>query len=247
MAFSELSNGSVLLDSAYIEGASTAHTKVALGCCYGNVHPRFFQSVVQILGSGEKRLSAAMAVEGLYIEENRNNLVQQFFASGCEWLWMLDSDIAFNPNTLDRLLQATDNGARKIVTAAYWAQHESGNITTWLRMGSGHLSPYLSLPESGMMRLGACGMGCCLIHHDVFEAIRYMRRDNLDPWIWYGRDLIELNGVAKRAGEDVTFCIRAQRAGYSIWGLTDLVVDHYKSQPVRIPKLVLPIQHEEMT
>ena len=81
------------------------------------------------------------------------------------------------------------------------------------------------------VELGSCGMGCTLIHRNVFEKLQQILSD--DPWPWFGHDIIQTVRGAERAGEDVTFCKRAREAGFKIVGHCGVTVEHYK--PLYMP------------
>ena len=192
---------------------------------------------------GDKRLQGKIAIQcSLYVENGRNELALNFLASKGEWLWIVDTDVAFPPDTLGKLLDATHGGDRKIVAAAYWTLGPKGTpVTSWLDEEFKH---HYSMPGSGLVELGACGLGCTLIHRQVLDDIAELPRDPMDPWVWFGRDESEVGGL-QRCGEDVSFCIRARRAGHKTWGLCSLVVDHYKTVVVPGPEPGVPPQQPE--
>lgn len=215
---------------------------VALAYCHGEViRPAFMRSVVNTLVADRgQTLHGCITVEGLYIARSRNEVVGQFLhAAGCEWLWFLDTDIEFGSDVLQWLLGATSGGEKKIVAAPYWSIDDDGiPYCTWMGLEEGSLLPYRHIPEKGTVRVDACGMGCTLVHREVFLAIAKAQGTD-DPWIWFGHDLIELDSGPTRLGEDITFCIRAAKAGYATWGVCGIEVNHLKIQATRIGKVVV--------
>lgn len=207
---------------------------VALAYCHGEIiRPAFMRSVVSTIATNRGRnLCGYITSEGLYVPRGRNEIVGQFLsAPECQWLWFLDTDVAFAPDVLGKLLAATEGGKKKIVAAPYWSLGNEGEpYCTWMRVEEGSLLPYLEIPERGTIELTACGMGCTLIHRDVFTDIATARGLEEDPWIWFGHDLVVLDQGPTRLGEDISFCIRAAQSGHITWGVCDIVVDHLKLQ-----------------
>lgn len=217
---------------------------VALAYCYGElIRPQFMSSVLGVITHDRgRRVQGTVAVGCLYICEGRNYVVQQFLQSGLEWLWFLDTDVEFAPDTLDRLLEATKDGERKIVSAPYWTEDENGPFVVWYRLDPEGFRAYAEIPESGVVQLAACGMGCCLIHRDVFASMVKDRHNPDDPWVWFSHDLVEMATGPIRAGEDFSFCLRAYKRGFPTYGVTDIRVDHYKvrAQLRPKPRLMVP-------
>lgn len=213
----------------YKQQIAPSQASVALAYCHGeNVRPAFMRSVVNAIATDRGRnLRGFITSEGLYVPRGRNEIVSQFLKfSECEWLWFLDTDVAFPPDTLNRLL-AAGSDERKILAAPYWSIGEDGPYCTWMGIDDGALLPYREIPEKGVLKLDACGMGCTLIYRDVFVDVA-KNQDEGDPWTWFGHDLLETERGLTRLGEDISFCIRALRVGHATWGVCDISVDHLK-------------------
>jgi Glycosyltransferase like family 2 len=177
-----------------------------------------------------KRLPAYSAQQHVIISDSRNNLVRHFLEQDDEWLWILDPDVVFKPETLDNLLSIADPDEAPIVAAAYWNEYDGDQrFLTWHAATEDGLRLFKALPklEKGVL-IGSCGMGCTLIHRKVLETLQEAHRD--DPWTWFGHDIIETSLGPQRAGEDVTFCKRARDQGFRIVGHCGVVVEHYKPQ-----------------
>jgi hypothetical protein len=180
-----------------------------------------------------RRLRGQCTAGCLYVAEARNLLVGQFLRTRSEWLWMLDTDVSFGPDALEQTLAfATDE--RKILAAPYWSCNDNGPFCTWMKLEDDGFHYYIRLPAMGQpMVLGGCGMGFTLIHREVIEVMAATQDEELkgDPWVWFGHDLLTINGQVTRVGEDLSFCARARRLGYLTWGCPGIVVDHYKVRP----------------
>jgi hypothetical protein len=178
----------------------------------------------------EGYLPGFSATKHVIVSDNRNRLVREFLAhpAAAEWLWVLDPDIKFPPDTCSRLLGVADPVEASIVAAAYWNEYDGGErCLTWHAQTDDGLRLFRRLPDvAGAVEIGSCGMGCTLIHRTVFESLAEAHSD--DPWPWFGHDIIDTSNGPDRAGEDVTFCVRAREQGFRVVGHCGVVVEHYK-------------------
>ena len=200
-----------------------------------------------------KLLRAEGHAGGLYITMNRNGITRQFLESDCEWFWSLDTDMQFQPNTGHRLVEIAHPTERPIVSAIYFGyigetsslmqpvpiwfdEHPDGMPFVIPEMQSGRLEPLKNI-----------GFGCCLIHRSVFEkmeehygVIEHNGALFKNDFTWFDHDPIwcdeeiQYRGHTFRklvhAGEDITFCQRARRLGFSIWGSPDIETNHLKKR-----------------
>lgn len=194
-----------------------------------------------------------------YIPKARTYAVQQFLSQPAEieWMLFLDWDMIWNPDALDRLLEVADPVEHPIVGGLYFIRMEDGQVhpgwAEWNPDGSGPKN--VQTVVAGELReLAWTSMGVTLIHRSVFEALLERRAEQIagvnerlaegdprlrellrqlgfdpsagDEWPWYGHDL----RWGGRLGEDATFCIRAQEAGFKVWGYAGVVCDHMKTE-----------------
>ena len=221
--------------------------RVSLGISYQyQVHARFWVSVMEwerYLLTTQGYLPAYYSSDHGLMAASRNQTARSFLAAdSADWLWLVDSDIAFSPEASSRLLAVADPVERPIVTGAYWNDFgDSGHCLTWcVETDDGPGLVKVLPPANRLMELRSCGMGCTLIHRTVFEKLAELHRD--DPWPWFGHDVDEPRpGEFTRAGEDVTFCLRARKAGFKIVGHCGVVVEHHKAHRVSHGK-TLPIE-----
>lgn len=175
-------------------------------------------------------LPAFSARKHAIIADSRDGLVRQFLEQDADWLFMLDPDIQFPPDTSDRLLELAHPTESPIIAGAYWnAYQDDERCLTWHAATPEGLRLFKRLPDlKGGIEIGSCGMGCTLIHRNVFLRLQEARPE--EPWPWFGHDIIETSTGPDRAGEDVTFCVRAREAGFKIVGHCGVTVEHFKPQ-----------------
>ena len=77
-------------------------------------------------------------------------------------------------------------------------------------------------------------MGFTLIHRSVLEKLAVEYAD--DPWHYFGHDIINNSHV----GEDLTFCNRARKAGFSVWGHGGVLLGHTKAKTLVVSDVMNP-------
>ncbi len=164
----------------------------------------------------------------------RNVAAKQFLENDrSEWLFWLDSDMGFEPDTLERLLAVADPTERPIVGGLCFIQQETdqdgfGGCTTVARPtvfdwahgsnGEGFLSRMWYEPNA-LIQCAGTGSACILIHRSVIKKIH----NEYGP-VWYDRAKGEQGLVA----EDLSFCMRAQTVDCPVHVHTGIKTTHYK-------------------
>ena len=201
----------------------------------GTVHTVFMESLLFTLAGQEAHVSLS-GRSGLYVDNNRNLLVKEFLeVSNNDWLWMLDTDVAFPPGVLTRLLADADPVEAPIVSALYLGFADGQARPVWYLRDEGKPFPpfraIAEIPPQRLTRLDGVGMGCCLMHRSALERIGQVFPE--DPWRWFGRDIVDTSQGPCRLGEDLSFCHRAGLAEIPIWG-SNISVQHLKLHPVAL-------------
>jgi hypothetical protein len=239
-----------------------ATNDVLLGFCHaGTVAACFMDSVLAAFaedvrrGQGNRRLVEYHQTGGPYIHDNRARIARYFLEeTDKQWLWMVDNDMDFPVDSHLRLLSAAEKHDCKILGAAYWNQYGIYRpALSWLLLSPQFgIRAIRDLPDETVpVEVNAVGMGCTIIHRDVLQDVADSYPN--DPWDTFAADMMvrfedgslqvarvpedfELDGKVvvqtSRMGEDVTFCLRAKKVGYSTWGLPTLIAEHFKSQIV---------------
>lgn len=212
----------------------------------GSVHGAFMESVLNLLvydiafhrrivnGGGRLASQASCNLSG-----PRNTVVKQFLAYGqADWLWFVDTDMVFEPDTLERLLQHADPVDAPIVGGLCFALDEGRVVPTLYDLvddgrGSADVVRYDAWEPDAMMQVAATGTGCLLIHKSVLEKVRDFRPpgrpgqvgfNTAYPWFQ------ETDHDGKPVGEDITFCWRAGLVGAPIYVNTAVHIGHVKER-----------------
>ena len=206
---------------------------VAVGHIHnGEVKAAFMRSLYGTLQwdfSHQLLIRDLISMESADIIKNRNTVVAAFLKTNNSWLWFVDSDMSFAPDTLQRLIDVA-SVSRPIMAAMAFSQvDDSANypVPVWYALDGEGNYRYVRGFGDEPMRLAAVGMACCLIHRSVFE--RLADAYGGDDFTWYGRDQVILDGKRQRLGEDFTFCYRCARLEIPIWGHAGVRIGHLKT------------------
>ena len=217
------------------------HSDVLLGYLHPNeVTASFHKSLLDLIGhdlSGPRRLrSWAMVKCGTNgIPAGRNDLVKKFLATDCEWLFMVDADMGFEPHTLDALLSCADKDERPIIGGLAFAQRESmpdgfngfkcfpqPTLLEWLKHEDGHsrFTGRAHYPVNSLVKTGATGAAMLLIHRTSLERVQDEYGEN-----WF-EPVPDPNGT--KMGEDISFFVRTQSLDIPLFVHTGIRTTHYK-------------------
>jgi GT2 family glycosyltransferase len=225
------------------------HQKVMLGYLHpGHEQHCFAASLRELMfydaAHGQHIVSHAYGVApketgAAHINAGRNTLASMLLnQQEAGWLLMIDADMGFAPDTVERLLDAADAIDRPIVGGLAFAQKSDGigamyarryrMCPTIYRMYETETEvgfvPVFDYPRDQLVEVDATGAACILIHRSVLEKIT--RESPGRPF-----DQVSIaKGSTGRTdfGEDLSFCIRARAAGASIHVDTSVKTTHDK-------------------
>jgi GT2 family glycosyltransferase len=211
--------------------------------CYlhpNDVSSSFQDSVIDLLGwdlTHDRHLGPWSKVRCAPggIPEGRNQLAATLLDEGAEWMFMVDADMGFRPDTLDRLHAVADATDRPIVGGLCFAQRETNpdglngyrcfarpTIYDWVEHADGHrrFTGRADYPVNTLIRAGATGGACLLIHRSVFVKIQ----DEYGP-TWFDR----MRGTdGSLLGEDISFFVRCGALEIPLHIHTGIRTNHHK-------------------
>jgi GT2 family glycosyltransferase len=219
--------------------------KVMVGYVYGGgLDAEFVHSLERCklwdekVGSGYLNHGAwKCANGGTSIPTQRNNIVQTFLDTDCDWLWFVDTDETFDPDIIERLVTSADPVERPIVSGlvmAYRPKHAPCAVEPACAVLNDNnvLMTVRNIPAGNPWEVAAVGAGCLFVHRTVYEKVRVEAGDTAFPWFqnvsWHRPDA---NGdpVVAAMGEDYVFSLRAGKAGFPILVDTDIQCGHRKT------------------
>lgn len=213
------------------------------------VHGNFMESLMDLMmydfathrriAEGGGRLSYQA---GANLSGPRNEVVKKFLAYGkADWLWMVDSDMVFAPDTVDRLLEHADPETAPIVGGLCFGLDDAGDIvpTMYGLMGEAESPESLDVvrfdewPVDTMFQVVATGAACLLIHKSALERMRDFEHPNRpgkvgfnDAFPWFQ----ELEHDGRPVSEDIAFCWRAGLLQIPVYVNTAVKIGHVKDR-----------------
>lgn len=163
----------------------------------------------------KNRITAYCSSGGL--AEGRNTLAQSFLEGDCDWMLMVDADMGFEPDILDKLLSVADPDTKPIIGGLCFANRQivtdsmGGFVTrayptilNWTKCDDGfhRFVGQMHYPVNSLISAGATGAAMLLIHRNVFERIRETYDDHFFTRIMGDDDVM--------ISEDISFFDRCR-------------------------------------
>ena len=198
----------------------------------GTVRAEFCASLLAACMEGPVPVDAVLAVgSGPNISHARNMVARKFLEDPRQppWLFMCDTDMVFEPNTVGRLVKAADPVARPVVGALCYSQNTDGGdpYPTMYELAErdGQLAfvRYSRWRGGAVVRVTATGAAALLIHRDALTAVEKHAGDAAAPWFR------ESPVGSALVGEDLTFCLRLGAAGIPVHVATSVKAGHMKT------------------
>lgn len=190
---------------------------------------------------GVRLLHGNVVAPGLYVDDNRTSLVKRALKEGVDWLFQVDTDIEFQPDLLEQMVELAESRGIQILAASvpigdtypstgFMYGEKPG---TWVPLKPEALTSRPGEP----VEVEAIATAVCLIHRSVFEAMakvegrrwfnrdEYMAEEYPEGHPMEQRDFIVL-------GEDFAFCRRAKDIGIRIWCVYLPGICHWKLMPL---------------
>lgn len=162
---------------------------------------------------------------GYQVDQIRNLIAS--WAEKFDYLFAVDSDMSFAPDTLKKLLAHNVD----VVSGLYIQRKPGQHILEIYR--NGRNVPYQDIKGQGLVPVDGCGFGCVLVKSDVIRAIGY-------PQFVYKSALDHANTVS----EDTYFCLKAKEKGYKIWADTTIQCGHHGASTFYLDNTIQPVVHQ---
>jgi hypothetical protein len=202
------------------------------------VHWTFAASLMKLLQALRWRVTVLGIPSGPNISGPRNDVAAAFLQTDDDWLLWVDTDIAFEPDQVGQLLEHDLD----IVGGCYLNVFGTGQQGTGdgppipvasVQTGPGKFKRGDVLPQTGLHKVSGLGMGFTLVRRVVFEKLTTGPLWPFAELAVTGEDIGAVDEVDKRTihmlSEDITFCFRAQAAGFEVYLDMDCKVRHHKS------------------
>jgi hypothetical protein len=217
---------------------------VMLGYLHGEtVHASFMHCVLQLVGYDAARAGRiwqagwmGMRAGTGQLPEARNKVVVAFLDSEAEWLLWVDTDMGFEPDALERLLEHADPARAPVVGGLCFALdytdtdgmggyrarpmptvydfREVGEQTGFVRI--------VDYPPDTFLKCAGTGSAFVVIHRTAFERVA----ERCGPR-WYDRIPNPTNDDL--ISEDLSFCLRLAAVGIPVHVHTGVGTTHAKT------------------
>lgn len=163
---------------------------------------------------------------GSLLVRERNDLIKAFLTSDCTHMLCIDSDIAWNPSDVQKMINLDED----FVAALYPAR---GPDKCFLFRGVYGENKRMDVSKKGLLEMEYIPAGFMMLKRivpermmEVFPDLHYLPKDEslahtegyclFDTEVWQGEFW----------GEDYVFCRRARKAGFKIWIDPTIKLDH---------------------
>lgn len=181
--------------------------------CMDQVPAPFCQSLA-LLQKPEGECTLVMK-SGSLIYTSRNDLATMSLQAEADYIFWLDSDMVFKPDTLVRMMKTIRENDLDILTGLYFRRVPPYSPVLFDQLDiDGEIcrfSEFKEIPDH-LFEVGGCGFGCVLMKTDVFLDVHSKHRNLFAP---LGNN-----------GEDVAFCWRARDCGFKIWCDPSVILGH---------------------
>jgi hypothetical protein len=158
-----------------------------------------------------------------------------------EWLLFIDSDMTFDMDVVDRMLETVENNPDKDIkilgglcfaggrgNKAFPTLYKVENAEGWTPDQPMDIVRVEEYPPDALVKVNATGGAFLMIHRQVLIDMQerskvYQGYPNNYPWFR------EYEQAGQPFGEDVFFGLAAGAAGYSTWVHTGIKIGHMKS------------------
>lgn len=166
----------------------------------------------------------------------RNAVVRDFLdgTDKTPWIMFIDTDMGFDPDVIDRLVESADPAERPVMGALTFAQREDEDDrmggfrpSTWpviLDWTAGGFAVKWTYDHNSVVRCDGTGSACILIHRSVFQRFRDVYGDAFNAW--YSRTTNPVSG--ELLSEDLSFMHRLRELGIPVHVNTAVKTTHHK-------------------
>jgi len=205
----------------------------------GKIFTKTVESVLAMLSyNASIRLDTSIIfAEGTLVTTVRSRLVQEFMKKNCSHLCFIDSDMTFEPNYLQKLI---DHKKSVVCGVAKVRGGKSWNIFT--RDGvTGKYRPHAEVGDD-LIEIDATGCACIMIEKSVIKEILDTKTSATKDWsklhekyegnmivketlFNLSKDRLLFNSIGEKS-EDVLMCEYIKKCGYNIYADCSLKFGH---------------------
>ena len=177
-------------------------------------HRKFWESLLMMKKPG---VFQPIVVPRVTIQHARNLIVSKALELNCTHVLFIDDDMIFPQDAAIRLLEHD----RDIVCGLAFQRkkpHMPCIFRNVIDNDEQQIYP-MEIVKQGLFEIDACGSAFVLIKTDVFRKLE-------EPWYVWGDKTLGVYVDKGGLGEDISFSLKAKRAGFEVFCDTDLIITH---------------------
>jgi hypothetical protein len=193
------------------------------------------QRIIRAGGKEMRKVAGAMGIAA-----GRNEICAQFLDElDGEWLWMVDTDMGFEPDTVDRLIKSSDPASQPVMgglcfaikrqeRGPMWAERFRISPTVYEYLDLGDevgFRPILDYQRDQVVQVAGTGAACLLMHRTALDTVRDRYGDS---WFEPMTHPTGNKGRPRTFSEDLSFCIRLQACDIPVHVDTAVKTTHEK-------------------
>jgi len=205
---------------------------LAVSSHFSNHDLIFLQAMMQLILSAQVKISFGWSCDPS-VERARNVLTKNFLESDCTHLLFVDSDIAFLPRDVQRIISHDED----VVGGIYPLKTMDREVKWCGNQAVSELnSPGGAVDSNGLQEVGCIGTGFMCIARRAFERILASDGEKIrynQDWAPYREEFAfwrqtvrEVNGRKRFLTEDWNFCYRYRELGGKIFADTQVILRH---------------------
>ena len=217
--------------------------KIYVAVCshFSNHDLIFLQSMMQLILGATVRISFGWSCDPS-VERARNVLTANFLATDCTHLLFIDSDIAFSPRDVARIVSHDEEvvgGIYPLKTMdreVQWCGNQLGMAPDAAAVEGGPGTMPGAVRPDGLQEVGCIGTGFLCIARSVFEKMMEMDGGKIryeqdwpphrQEFAFWRQTVREVNGRRRFLTEDWNFCYRWRELGGTVFADTQVVLRH---------------------
>jgi FkbM family methyltransferase len=163
-----------------------------------------------------------------YNVDQVRNLIADWTVKGFDYVFCVDSDITFPPDTLAKLLNQARYNSIDIISGVYRTKTKQFGVELYDE--NYQQLDFGIIQGRGTVPIGACGFGCVLVSSEILERVGYPQFD-------YHRALNHNDTLS----EDVDFCMKAWAKGAAVFCDTTVLCGHIGNKTFNILEQSTPL------
>ncbi len=181
--------------------------------CMDQVPAPFCGSLAKLRKIGDCMLAMQM---GSLVYTSRNSLASQALQQEIDYVLWLDSDMVFEPDLLERMMNTLQENNLDILSGLYFRRVPPYTPVLFDKLEikedeTCEWTEFHDIPDK-LFKVGGCGFGCVLMKTDPFFDVHSKFGNMFAPF--------------GNTGEDLAFCWRARQCGYDIWCDPSIICGH---------------------